>query len=1129
MDKHVHAYQKLHVVWGRKPEAGENSQSQPSSTTVPSSAHNPSTIIQHPKPPPTSSKEPQQQSQFILPNTEMEQNNNADHEDRHVSDISDTGSVMSDASAVFSVAFSLSSKSSISSLLNDAIKKFTMTIIEEGELQDIYQTAMSKYTEERFIRNHKRLLKRFFLDLATEIQTDMQRHAIRVLRGSLQRTQVSNRVFALLSKKNVSKREHMSSLSKQKVNTAEKLNNYFKSLPIGERGRGEAAQIIKEHVQAKSESGSSGSNNDDPIKEHVQAKSESSSSGSDNDDPIKETENLSAEELTKIVDFLITGRSFQQFKDNLHRFVFPPSTIREALASKDVRVLEKVLRKDFLEVTQDEYLWLREIKAIGYSITDIAELLIEQVVDTPWIFFDPQVIPISEIDPHFHLPNCAHKSSQDTARSMSPYKTLVQSEVQKVSSPNDIVNRENILKVLQQLCGLAGITPVSRDLRTWNGRVRFEESDSTSCITFGFKGERNFDSQHLVLRIRGALEGFCLAIGHAQAANCCCECFTILRMTPREFQPPVVEMIRIPFELALQLKQELHGAISLSGVDYLQILKCGKAAGQILCALGITFNTTDNEECGEERRETQKSHEIEEILHLCCLAVQFLCLGFISYNQAHCGTIHPFFLETPQVKIVLQGSNEDQKDSWYIETQLVDLTCVGEMVQGPVIAFSASKKSDHQPTLLQEHRFDILATPEDLVDTWGPGEFIGKVSETGNNLLYAIGLGGGIIKSLSPKDKKFHWSREAMCDVDAISTIKINAKLLIGATVTINNDCLVDETQLWLNSEGCLENLGTFEGYWETAERQAGIQSGQYITFAFLQTWAKKKATTLKEFQLSLPDNHLLPFLRSSWGLQVSCCTGIARRVSLCELLADVMPAFVESLFPIPRLWETLKHDHKIIQAFQSCDLQRWLGGLDDECQQLVATIIRYILSILACTGVDQKGENFKIAWVQKMKPFQCFKLSCQDRNYWTRILADSGDCATFAYITSKCLQTSSLACRGTLARWQNESTLLETAVCHHRPENTFAQLNAVPWILKHEAYYSMGTPDSPLLVKVERGDLNTYPRLYVTPSKIPAIFVSRLRLKKFSNPLQTQQRLRERQWMDAPAENVVVLTAQST
>ena len=122
-------------------------------------------------------------------------------------------------------------------------------------------------------------------------------------------------------------------------------------------------------------------------------------------------------------------------------------------------------------------------------------------------------------------------------------------------------------------------------------------------------------------------------------------------------------------------------------------------------------------------------------------------------------------------------------------------------------------------------------------------------------------------------------------------------KIIIGALVTVNEKCSIDERKCWLDSCSALEPLGTFAARWELNERQGGIQAGQYVVGQFNQTWCKIQGKTLKQFQLEQEDDLLLPFLESTWGLQVSFCTSVARRVPLRELVADMLPIFAKTLF----------------------------------------------------------------------------------------------------------------------------------------------------------------------------------------------------------------------------------------
>jgi hypothetical protein len=1038
--------------------------------------------------------------------------------------ISDAPSVASDDS-LFSTVLSLSSKSSIASILNDAVEHFAMIITKDREMQNLYRSGLSRYNEERFIRNHNRLLKRYFIDLRIEVHTHQQQHTLRLLRGSLQRSQISYKVCDLFSQSYGLRRKGMDALLGQEVDRKANLNRFLESrLPILQKSgdlQEEGPFRAPDNEDKKSESS---------LSDHME--SESSSSDGYDDNPNEEAESLSQDQLEMIVDFLTKSVSFERYKQNFRRFVHPSTTLEETLARGDVKALEDLLITRFEEVAKDEYSWLHELDVIGYSRNDLAELLMEKTNDAPWIYFERQRISYPDITPGGHIPNCVHKSPQSLSSSVTLITTPSDNHTLVLSGLGGAEEIESLRRVISELCGLAGVAPISRDLATWNGSVIFENHNSTSYITCSQPGDTMEDRHLLLSRICSSLQGFCKAAGAVQEAGFCCDSFTVLRITTRDFRQDLVEMFRVDLGLASQLQVELQELLLVDEITPFQCWKSGLIAQKILAILGLDYNPGECVKSYIAKRrkaEMDKVDEVDEVLHFCSLAVQFLCLGFLSYSQAHCRAIQPFFLDTPQGKVVLQGCKKSLDSFPQVTAQLVDLTCMGDMLQDSVLVFSASAKQNMEDYHSGELKFDVFAAPEDLIDTWGPGQFIAGMSEMGHPQLCGISIRGGIITSAGPRSERFHWSPTTIgYSARLTSSFDVDTKLLIGTAVTVNENCRIDASQLWLNSGECLEPLGPFEEYWEAAERQAGMQVGQYVNLSYLQTWAKIPGNTLKQNQLALPDNHLLPFLMSSWGLQVSCCTSIARRVRLCDLLADVMPAFVESLFPIPRLWKSLTEEHNIIQAFRGNDLQEWLGNLEDEYQQLVAVIVRCVLSVLAHTGVDRKGDCFLAAWIQKGKPFQCFKINCQKESYWTRILADSGDCATFAYVTTKCLETADFKCRDSIAKWHNKSALLETAVCRHRPKKLEAGPSIEPWALKHEDWYSMGKLDSLQWVKVDRQNANSNTCLIVLPSKIPRALRIRLDAKRLKW-LQTLQRLREKQSMDAIAEDVVVLAGKTT
>ena len=344
-------------------------------------------------------------------------------------------------------------------------------------------------------------------------------------------------------------------------------------------------------------------------------------------------------------------------------------------------------------------------------------------------------------------------------------------------------------------------------------------------------------------------------------------------------------------------------------------------------------------------------------------------------------------------------------------------------------------------------------------------------------------------------------------------------QVVIGALISINESCSIDEMRCWQNSCAALENLGTFRIGWEATERQIGVQFGpQYITGQLSQTWCKMRAKTLKQFQLEQEDDLLVPFLENAWGLQVSFCTSVARRIPLRELVADVLPVFANTFLDTRNMWDDLITNYNIIDIFHRGDLRDSLGKLAPELRECILKRVRRILEILQHTGVDNKGKYLTIAWPQDGDVQRCFKIPCEKQSFWARLLADSDDCATFAYISAKCLESERVKCRGLLQVWQNMSTLLETTVIRHQSVPT-----TQPWTLEHKKLYYFRKLDSLFLMKADRPNEIGNARLDASQStmsqKLQQRFLKREEWKQ-------QCRLRERQAVRESAEQVLVLAS---
>lgn len=790
------------------------------------------------------------------------------------------------------------------------------------------------------------------------------------------------------------------------------------------------------------------------------------------------------------------SRAFLNLQSALEDVTSIPWTIKEALDHGDIELLQHVLEARFDVVAQDDYSWLQELIDVGYTYRELAELLLEQSSDAPWIFFEPRSFDEQiEISFDTHIQGCVHEFYKiEQSAGVSSTSPVIK------SSPT---TWKNITRTLEELCGLAGVIPYDRDRSEWTGSVQFAQQNTVATVTCSElsdapDSENDVSLSVYIERIKKSLTNFCLAAAHAQAAGLCCESFTILRIGSESS----LKLERIRFGFAEEM---LHNLGNVSGEDlyygYIQ-----RIAARILDPFtenGLHYNN---------------NYDILDALERCSLATQFLCLGFLSYIQAHAGPLRPFFLDTPLQKVQLLGlglSTHDLRKStsaynFTIEASLKQLTCLDGMIQSKVFVFETiSSRSESTSRPIQEPRYDLWTNSINLLDTWGPGHFL---MDKGSLAPYAIQIGNGIIYSTDSKGSKFHWSMGNPPEDMPRVTIDRSTVMIIGTPVVINGRCILDSEECRKRSSAFLEPMGTYRTFWYHDERQIGIQGGQYAVVQAIAAAHKMPGRNLKQHIIEQDEKMLVSFMNELWGVQVSFCTHVARRVPLRELVADLLPALaaVSSSSRDALSWEQLKQ-LDIIDAFQKDEVFKWLAKLPEPLHKEVLKMIRVLLEILQHTGLDREKKNLVVAWPHEGGMFKCFKVPLEKQTSWAGVLADSEDSAAFCYITTRCFETGKIKCSGPSPTWSSEIPLLETAVMPHAKDRS-----ALAAALQHDKAYYFQKMDDLFFVRVQRPVSSGVANLITKRSIIPRSMQIRLFARNGA-------RLRERVAQGEFAEEVAV------
>ncbi|KAJ5460987.1 uncharacterized protein N7458_002539 [Penicillium daleae] len=511
---------------------------------------------------------------------------------------------------------------------------------------------------------------------------------------------------------------------------------------------------------------------------------------------------------------------------------------------------------DRLEETKDAetniiHTWTRDLQTIGYSLEEVASLLLQEARDSPWIYFEPNDFPRTQPQPGLHIFQCSHHCcsyrQSGHARNMKTWPPEHHSRTR---------GHEDIIEMIEELCGLAGVSPRSRNMTDWVGSAEFTEENQMVAVSYTLPTDQShvFDLKSFKSRISRALEYFRSAAGIVQSHGLCCDSFTVLtskNQNHKEAATLTAEVTPVDFQLVLNLAEALKSPPELPTVD--KLLAASRAILNIVCPT---------------LPELRGGSDIQYCLHLCALTVQFLCLGFLSYTQAHIGPLQPFFLEKPLIQVKLLGLRREEGFPCLI-AKLVELTCLGKMTRRPVLIFQAGKHiAQHQTSERPQDRqniqkYDVFGRAEYIMDTWGPGNLI--FPRKPSRLPIAIKLGDGFLFGI--EHEKCHWVR-GMKDMMNASAMDLQRPLLIGVLVEVNNMCQLDEAQCRRISSSAFEHLGTFRSSWKKAHRTGGMTGGQYVSAQYSVGWDKKDGIPIKDTALANLDEDLIQYMDDYWGVQ---------------------------------------------------------------------------------------------------------------------------------------------------------------------------------------------------------------------------------------------------------------------
>ncbi|KAJ5189492.1 hypothetical protein N7472_008506 [Penicillium cf. griseofulvum] len=254
------------------------------------------------------------------------------------------------------------------------------------------------------------------------------------------------------------------------------------------------------------------------------------------------------------------------------------------------------------------------------------------------------------------------------------------------------------------------------------------------------------------------------------------------------------------------------------------------------------------------------------------------------------------------------------------------------------------------------------------------------------------------------------------------------SRVLIGTTfgLSINSECPNQIVDIQDHFGSQLQLPGACNHYYITEGYDVQLVGGQYVTGGIVGKRKRIPATTLKAALISEildPELDVTPLLKMNIGLEISACTGNARRLSLWHTL------YLSQKRQTPHKLANCKHGIGDIECIeqcwkQSCSSRSTAGVRCFDCGVANTTTVppagasskndisdnnvarsRIVSAIVALqhTGLDPEG-NLQAYWpfvetrmTRRIQPSRSSK--------WFNIIADTRDSATFAVASYHCLE----------------------------------------------------------------------------------------------------------------------------
>ncbi|KAI9148867.1 LOW QUALITY PROTEIN: Glycogen synthase kinase 1 [Paramyrothecium foliicola] len=793
--------------------------------------------------------------------------------------------------------------------------------------------------------------------------------------------------------------------------------------------------------------------------------------------------------------------------------------LQRAVADSQLVLIEALIDNHFDDIARGDFAWLGVLRSEGITSKEIAEALRSAGGDEPWILSANSDISIPEdkVDVELHQPRCAHNLRKEMTD--APGNCIVPDPIYDAYHRAEMYRRVSVFCGLAGVFPPGGWSSThfgQAEISARKATIIFDGGSDPSNSQQDLPAKliaQMYDATKGLIFAAVTLQksGFCCNQFTILTTG------TISAFRPTS----VIQMHSIQFGVLVELSQSMEAlykdnsdekALSQSVSICIGVLGrffgfmrpffsdkeyelhlCAQTV-QLLCLGFLLYTQTHTGELwpnylAEPLHEVTIRGTSRRSTFIIAQRYELACLGDVVAEKVFVFSASGKVLADEEEKYYLDASCEDIVDSWGPGTLILDPLIpseddiLGLVIRGGIIktetnfdnrdrlhhwqAGSSTINLPHGKSFGYRERITVGTNSLSYSSAILTGKHQsqlhnGQDSQTGQvpaNQAH-LGLAAIVAPSAKGEELKHRQNEQVQQRSKPIANPppQFSVPLEKHSSATSNHACPRSIRASREASQTFLAELATRPSCWAFVERSIMFQFGDKALAQVGGTQTKQAGVPLKRAFLDRWTNEgKLSQFEEPWGLQVSLCTGVARRVPLRVLLLDDLMPYVDSL----RIDGWVKLQTAAREAMVSKQrFAAWSGQLSSDQLKCMQNVFSRVLLCLKDTGFDSNGLEFSLLCPYDSETRFCFKVRAEDDHEWCEMLKDKEWSATFAVATNRCLEVPLHHCRQMETAMWDGIKLLST---HMLPSlaginpSTVRSLPGGAWQIEHDKRYWNG------------------------------------------------------------------------